>query len=43
MILVFKQLKKYQNEYYPDNPNLIIFSTDTFLQLLMFPISLLRV
>ena len=42
MVFIFKQLEKYQIEYYPDNLNLISFSSHTSLQLLMFPISLIK-
>ena len=42
MILFFNRLGKYQNDYYPDNLNLINFSSHTSFQLLIFPISLLK-
>ena len=42
MIPQIKQLEKCQNEYYTDNLNLISFSSHTSLQLLMFPIALLK-
>ena len=39
MILIFKQLEKYQNDHYPDNLNLISFSSHISFKLLTFPIS----
>ena len=39
MILIFKQLEKYQNYHYPDNLNLISFSSHISFKLLTFPIS----
>ena len=42
IFLIYKQLEKYQNEYYPDNPNLINFCRRVSLQVLMFPISLIK-
>ena len=41
---IYKQLEKCQNEYYPDNPNLISFWRRILasLHILMFPISLLK-
>ena len=39
MILIFKQLEKYQNDHYPDNLNLICFSSHISFKLLTFPIS----
>ena len=39
IILIFKQLEKYQNDHYPDNLNLISFSSHISFKLLTFPIS----
>ena len=42
MILIFWQLEKYQNEYYPDNLNLLSIPNHTSLQFLMLLISVLE-
>ena len=39
---IFKQFKKYQSDYYPDNLSLISFRRPTSLYVLMFSISLLK-
>ena len=42
LFFIFKQLEKCQNEYYPNNLNLIRFCSFTSLELLIFSISLLK-
>ena len=41
-LLIFKQLEKFQNEYYLDNLNLISSCRRTCLHVFMFSISLLK-